>query len=161
MSTSPSGRAPIATDADAVPVAGGVAGGAGAPHAATTPRAATTPAKRTRARTMSSSRSVIGRTRSRTDEGKLPARHGATTSGSVSRETTSARIVDTMITPRYTGRPLRVRDQSRIASSNGAGRGADRNAPRRQATKRAIDTTATMIVEMALIWGETPSLMAL
>jgi hypothetical protein len=38
---------------------------------------------------------------------------------------------------------------------------SERNAPRRQAMKRAIETTATMIVDMALIWGVTPNLIEL
>lgn len=47
------------------------------------------------------------------------------------------------------------------ASSTASGAGAVRNAPSRQAMNRAIETTATMIVEIALIWGVTPNLIAL
>ena len=36
-----------------------------------------------------------------------------------------------------------------------------RNAPRRQAISSDHDTTATMIVEIALIWGVTPNLIEL
>jgi len=40
-------------------------------------------------------------------------------------------------------------------------RAAVRNAPSRQASRSAIETTATMIVEIALIWGVTPNRMPL
>ena len=52
-------------------------------------------------------------------------------------------------------------DQVAGASSTAASGGSDRNAPRRQAMNRAIETTATMIVEIALIWGVTPNLIEL
>ena len=40
-------------------------------------------------------------------------------------------------------------------------RAAVRNAPSRHAIRSAIETTATMIVEIALIWGVTPNRIAL
>ena len=47
------------------------------------------------------------------------------------------------------------------ASSAARRRSSVRNAPSRQAMSRASATTATMIVEIALIWGVTPNLIAL
>ena len=51
--------------------------------------------------------------------------------------------------------------RQRLAPSTAAGRSSPRKVPSRQAMSRAIATTATMIVEIALIWGVTPNLIAL
>ena len=45
--------------------------------------------------------------------------------------------------------------------SSATGRSSPRNVPSRQAMNSATATTATMIVEMALIWGVTPNLIEL
>ena len=59
-------------------------------------------------------------------------------------------------------RASRPTDQAATGSGSSITRASlPRNAPERQAMSRAIDTTATMIVEIALIWGETPSLIEL
>ena len=47
------------------------------------------------------------------------------------------------------------------ASSTASDARAGRNAPSRHAMNSATATTATISVEIALIWGETPNLIAL
>ena len=59
-------------------------------------------------------------------------------------------------------RASRPTDQAAAGSGSSIARASlPRNAPDRQAANSAIETTATMIVEIALIWGETPNLIEL
>ena len=62
-----------------------------------------------------------------------------------------AAVKASVTTPTKSGSWLRLVDHA----------AAPRNAPSRQAMNSAIETTATMIVEIALIWGETPNLIEL